>query len=148
MRKYGLILLLFAIAACKTSQQNWQNDLVTYKEIKDKTMELEVMRAPGNDTTVLNYKIRIFPAKAWLENMPPNSGFNFSYKMDSCFFIRAGNLKQLPLFTQPVANGVKNCFEYLVSFQADAGIKMRSLQLIYADKYINGQTYSFELNKQ
>jgi hypothetical protein len=68
--------------------------------------------------------------------------------MDSCFFIKVGNLKCYPLFTQPVPNGIKNCFEFLISFNADNGIKNKPLQLMYADKYINGQTYSFELNKQ
>lgn len=148
MRKYGFILMLLAVAACNTQRQKWQDSLVAYKEIKDKAMELELMKSPENDTTVLNYKIRIFPAKAWLENQPSNSGYNFNYRMDSCFFIKAGNVKHYPLFTQPIANGIKNCFEYMVSFQTDNGIKMKELQLMYADKYINGKTYSFELNKQ
>jgi hypothetical protein len=42
MRRYGLMLLLFAAVACKTSHQKWQDSLVAYREIKDKGIELEL----------------------------------------------------------------------------------------------------------
>lgn len=149
MRKYGIIIALLAMAACKTPQQKWLDSLTEYKAVKSKSMTLEIMKmADKNDTTVLNYKVRLYPAKEWLETRTADAVNNLNYRMDSCFMIKAGSLKHDPVFVQPVVNGIKNCFEYLVSFEMDSTVKMKTLKLVYKDKYIDGHTYFFDLNKR
>lgn len=148
MKKYG-ILIIILLAACRTPQQQWLDSLAGYKETKSKTMTLQIMKMTDKkDTTVLNYQVRLYPAKDWLENSPPDATNNLNYRMDSCFTLKAGGRKQNPVFVQPVAGGVKNCFEYLVSFTMDNTVKMKTLQLVYTDRYIDGRTYFFDLNQR
>lgn len=141
-----MIIGLLAVMSCKTPGEKWQNSLTKYKELKSKTMVLQLMKMEEkNDTSALAYKIRIYPAKAWEEQATPADRNHLNYQMDSCFALKTGKTAHNPAFVQPVANGVTGSFEYLVSFAIDSTVKMKPLQLIYTDKYIDGRTYTLDL---
>jgi len=147
MRKFGIVFLLLAAMSCKTPKEKWLDGLTGYKEIKSKSMVLQLMRMERkNDTSVLDYKVRIYPAKSWTEQAGPVDINHLNYQVDSCFSLKAGKAAHSPAFVQPVASGVTGCFEYLVSFALDSTVKMKTLQLVYTDKYIDGHTYSLDLN--
>ncbi|MES2112412.1 MAG: hypothetical protein V4577_26885, partial [Bacteroidota bacterium] len=146
MRKYAIAILLLAIAACKTPQQKWFDSLTGYKEIKGKSLVIQLMRIQEKkDTTTLNYKLRIYPVKEWMEQASADDLNHLNYQMDSCFTLKAGAVKRAPAFVQSVASGIKGGFEYLVSFELDSTVKMKALQLTFADRYIGGLAYNFDL---
>lgn len=143
-----MLVALLAIS-CKTPTERWLSGLAEYSQLQSASIKMEVMKMDTkNDTTILNYRVRIYPDKKWLENNPRNLVSEMNYETDSCFFIKAGGAKCSPGFVQPVANGIKGCYEYLISFNVDNKLKMRSLNLVYTDKYIDRQTHTLNLDKK
>jgi hypothetical protein len=149
MRKIMMpLLFLLFVAACKSPSEKWRDSLSGYGQLKDQNLQLEAMKMDSpSDSTVLNYKVRLYPSKLWLEAHGNGAATHFDYGVDSCFTVSTGMGRYRPVFVQPVANGIKNCYEYLISFKADQTIKMKPLWLVYADKYIADDKYTLDLNK-
>ena len=148
MKKIAIMVLTLAVMSCKGRTEKWFNGLADYKEVTSSSMQIEVLKMDTQrDTSLLNYKLRIYLDRSWVDKNQPNQTNEMNYQADSCFYILAGGVKCRPAFVQPVANGIKNCYEYLISFNADKQLKMKSLNLVYADKYIDGKTYTLDLNK-
>lgn len=107
------------------------------------------VRPATDDTTELSYKVRIYPSKSWLaNNHSTESTGNFYYRMDSAFTMKYGSQTMRPQLVQPVANGLSNCFEYLISMEITPGIKMKHISILYQDKFIDGKQYTMDLNRQ
>jgi hypothetical protein len=143
-----LLILLAALAcSCRYSSGRWLDGLSGYREMHSVSLSIEILRMrSGGDTTAINYRVRIRPSA---KNMGiPGEQFNFYYKMDSCFFLRSGNKTIRPAFVEAVPNGIKGCFEYLLSFNIDASAKLRPLDLIYQDRFIDLKPYVLSLNQQ
>lgn len=142
----GAFLLLLS---CNSATQNWLTGLVDFKDLQAKSFYLEISKikpAPA-DTTSLNYKIRIYPSKEWVEGQTSEGKTRLNYGMDSCFSLQTGKLNVKPSYFQPVNNGIVNCFEYMVSFEISNSIRYKRVQLVYHDKVIDGKQYILELNK-
>jgi hypothetical protein len=143
-----MIILIWCITGCKTPTESWLDSLSEFKQVDGKLCSMQIMKMDvKKDTTVLNYKVRIYPSKKWMSENEAQGMDLFSYRMDSCFYLQTGKLQRKPLFVMPVANGVKGSFEYLLSFGLDNSIKMRPLQLVYVDKYIDMDICTLDLNK-
>jgi hypothetical protein len=148
-KKIWAIILMTAFCSCKSATQRWMDSMVEFKEINGKALSLQVMKmaADGSDTTSFAYKIRIYPAKTAIENYA-NAGqpLDFYYRMDSCFYLRQGAVNISPVIVEPVNNGIANCYEYLLYFNINKTIKLKHLDLVYADKFIDGKQYALGLN--
>lgn len=149
MKQLLMVLFLLMLVSCNTPTERWLNSLADFRELHAKSFYLEIMKikpAP-KDTGSLNYKIRIFPSKQWMENETTEEKTNLNYGIDSCFSLQTGKLNLKPSYFQPINNGIANCFEYMISFEISQAIKSKNVQLIYHDKIIDHQQYILELNK-
>jgi hypothetical protein len=142
----GLLMLVFC--SCKTPAQKWLDNLTSFQRVSDGEMTIEALKAKTTDTTTITYNIRIYPSKQWLDNKTEQMSVQFSYGMDSCFYLNTGGLNYKPGMVQPIANGLTDCFEYLVSFDLGSAIKAGQVGLVYQDKYINRKRYTLQLNNQ
>jgi hypothetical protein len=151
MKRNLLFLILITLPACKTPTERWLGGLEEFKEIKSGTLSLQALRmkSAANDTTELNYKVRIYPSRSWLaNNRSAASTRDFYYRMDSAFTLKYGSQTMRPQLVQPVANGLSNCFEYLISIEITPEIKMKHISILYRDKFIDGRQYTMDLNRQ
>ncbi|MGZ3759799.1 MAG: hypothetical protein ACXVAY_12960 [Mucilaginibacter sp.] len=141
MKKKLVIVLvsLFTITACRHQH--------TLHEIKDKELTLQVMElesVPGNGTT-RSYKARLFPATAFREGKVETRTAALRYQMDSCFYLQAGRQKIYAAMVQPIANGIKGTYEYLIDFDLGTAAK-DDCELVYQDKFLNHRKYQLKLN--
>jgi hypothetical protein len=65
------------------------------------------------------------------------------FKMDSCFWITENGENFYPEIIEPVANGLKNSFEYVVHFNRSFD---NNANLFFKDTFINNKTYRVALN--
>ncbi|MBS1525839.1 MAG: hypothetical protein JST19_09345 [Bacteroidetes bacterium] len=142
------ILPLFVLQSCKTATERWLGGLTNFKELDDNALSLQVMKMQlqPTDTTSFGYQVRIYPSKTWLENQGPGQAVDFLYHTDSSFCIRAGKACISPVIVQPVNNGIANCYEYLLYFHVEKEIRLKNIELVYADRFINKKQYALKLN--
>lgn len=143
-----LILMLTAVYSCRSATERWVDGMADFRETGNKDLELQIARLKKQtrDTVALDYKVRIYLHGKAAENKGYDAGVDFYYHMDSCFSVKAGTREFLPVIVQPVNNGIANCYEYLLSFRVDQAIRLRSLQLVYRDRFIDGKKYVLNLN--
>lgn len=143
-----VILTLFVLQSCKTATERWLAKMTDFKELDDKTLSLQVMkmRPQQADTNSFGYQVRIYPSETWLEARGIGASIDFFYHMGSCFSIRAGTSSVSPVIVQPVSNGIANCYEYLLYFNAEKSIKLKHIELVYDDRFINRKQYILKLN--
>jgi len=110
---------------------------------KDLTVQLANISksVAGGD---ISYAARITPEKGLFTAAGKSAKENLMYRMDSCFYLQSGRTKIYPQLTQPVSNGLKNTFEYLVTFDMPSfdGDKWF---FVYEDKYLNRKKYMLNL---
>ena len=139
-----LIILLLCITGLDACRQNKE----TVKQIKNQGLTLMIMKTPGGpeDADEITYSARLIPDKELLDK---NDNLNTAmlYRMDSCFYLQQGKEKIYAILTQPIANGVKGSFEYLLSFEKQ-GIKNNKWAFVYQDKYLNHKTYKIETDQE
>ena len=148
--KQALIAMIFLmLVSCRSATEKWLDGLADFKELHGKTLSMEIMKVKpvSTDTTALTYKVRIFPAKDWVDNQGRGQKTGLYYGVDSCFSLRSGKASFRPDMVQPVNNGIAGCFEYLISYEVTKAMKMKELQLVYKDKFIDGKQYQMELNR-
>lgn len=143
--KYPLFfLLIMLVCSCRSATERWLNSMPDYKEVRSGNLSFQMLRMKNaGDTTALNCRVRITPSANYSLNP-----VDFYYKMDSCFYLKAGTKIFKPTIVEAVPNGIKGCFEYLLSFDISQPMKLMPVQLVYQDKYIDGKPYIILLNKQ
>jgi len=129
MRRILLLIPLFFLMSCAKKKTMYA---ANYQEL-----QLQVMGKPTAEGS-FEYNVRIFHAFKGSDAQQLKLNEKMSYRMDSAFFFNNGIEKKYADEIIPVANGIKNCFEYVVIFN-EASKKQDSL--IYKDKYITGETY-------
>jgi len=110
-------------------------------EIKDDFLFIQAIskEEPSNGSEQ-EYKIRIFPQVKQNENIDPKLKEQMLYRADSCFYRKKGNDKIFPSTVIPIANGIKNCFEYVVVFSER--INKEEINCIHFEsKYLNTKNY-------
>ena len=149
MKATGIVLLLLILASCRTPTEKWLKSMSDYQSVKGKSLTMEIMKIKPakEDTTSLTYKVRLYPDKEWLENNSGKQKNGLFYGMDSCFILRTPIASYSPDMIQPVNNGIAGCYEYLLSFSIVKAMKYSQLQLVYADRYIDGKPYQIVLNR-
>ncbi|MHB8205938.1 hypothetical protein [Mucilaginibacter sp.] len=145
MRRLLFGLVILACCSCKTPTQKWLGNLSAFQRAGDDQLTVEALKTRTKDTTGLTYNVRIYPSKQWLDSKTEQGGVQFNYGMDSCFYLNAGGIDYKPAMVQPIANGLTNCFEYLVSFDLTPAMETKEADLIYQDKYINRKRYTLQL---
>ncbi|MGN6639752.1 MAG: hypothetical protein ACTHJ8_12635 [Mucilaginibacter sp.] len=142
----GLLLLL--LTSCKTPVERWLDGMVDFKQVKGKELIIQAARlkAKIEDTTMLNYKVRIYLGHAAQENSAADGSINFNYHVDSAFYVRVAGSKAQPVMIQPVNNGISGCYEYLLMMDINKFNRLKKLQLVYQDKFIDGKQYTINLN--
>ena len=138
----GLLILFLAVSCRRVNK--------SFKESKDADMAFQIMDLPNDsaDDNTLNYKVRIIPQKKLMETSTMHDKTSMYYDMDSCFYIIDDKHEKIyPSLVQPVANGVKDTYEYLLDFELNTGLAKQELNIIYADRYINHKSYVIKLGK-
>jgi len=138
--------MLLSLVACKSASQKWMDGLTTFSKLGDTTESVEILKLKPADTSSLNYSVRIYPGKQWLTDKKDEQSVEMNYQMDSCIYIRNGGKTFNAAMIQPIANGLTNCFEYLVSFDLEPGMKGPRPAMVYQDKFISKKQYTFQLN--
>jgi hypothetical protein len=147
LRYLLFILLVILSCSCKSPAERWLDRLPDYKQVHSKELSLQLLKMKiAGDTSAFYYRVRITPSA----NNKTLSGdqVNFYYAMDSCFYLKAGEQVFKPSIVQAVPNGIKGCFEYLLSFNISKPMLFTPVNLVYQDKFIDGKVYSISLNKQ
>lgn len=134
--------------SCNTPTQNWLGSLKDHEEYSDEDILIQVMKNNNShqDTTELEYRIRIFPVKK-MQSLPVLSDVKW-LRMDSCFYLQSGNSIYQPAFIEPVANGINNSHEYLLVFKIQSEMTRQNLDLVYIDKYSNNKKRFLSLNEK
>ncbi len=68
---------------------------------------------------------------------------NMWFKMDSCFWVVENGTNVYPEIIEPVSNGQRNSFEYIIHFKGDF---YNNTGLFFKDTFINKKTYKVALN--
>ncbi|TCC87292.1 hypothetical protein EZ428_21560 [Pedobacter frigiditerrae] len=134
MRKYILIVAIFLMSCNRKESKD---------QLVDKDLVINALKA-SVENGALTYKVRIFHhfKGTALEGQKMNE--KMAYRMDSSFYKVSEMGKQYADELIPIANGLNNCFEYMVVFyNSNAGEN----NLTYKDKYITGKTYQLSLKQ-
>ncbi|WP_316824680.1 hypothetical protein [Pedobacter miscanthi] len=130
--RVGYVMLLAILFGCRAKNQ--------IAELKDSDLTVMAIRnRNATDGEGNTYKVRIFPSKLVLENGGNKLAEEMLYRPDSSIYLIHGSKKDYPLYIEPVSNGVKGSYEFLVAFNAAANRKTDTL--IYQDKFINQKKY-------
>lgn len=141
----ALIIMLFA---CASPKEKWFNSLVNTAQVTDKNLHLSIAKLPlEQDTSTLNYRVRLTPADDLQAAITTATKEVLLYKMDSCFYVAAGTRSIYPVACQNVNSGLKNTFEYMLTFEIGTEVTANNMQLIYRDKLFGKKTYNLKLYK-
>ena len=146
--KYSLFILLMALAcSCKTPTERWLDRLPEYKEVHSKDLSFQALKMKTiSDTASFYYRVRITPSA---KNSPAYSDqVNLYYRMDSAFYLKAGAQTIKPVMVEAVPNGIKGCYEYLLSFDINKKMQSTPVDLVYQDQFIDRKPYTISLNQQ
>lgn len=133
MRYLQILMVVFFFISCSKG--------ISIAEIKDK--DLLIQASCKNNSSAgqgREYKVRIFPELKNGETIDRKINEQMSYNMDSCFYKMKDKEKQFPETVIPIANGVKNCFEYLIVFAENTAVEEIN-KLQFESKYINHTSY-------
>lgn len=132
MRKCAIIMLigLISCTAKSPSGQYFDNDIKVMAQLKKTT----------STDAVQTFMVRVFPDQKIIENRKEEITESFLYHADSCFYLLKNNTKVYPEYVEPIANGIKGSYEFLVEFN-DQDFSLKEYTLIYQDKIINNKKY-------
>lgn len=113
-------------------------------------MVIQVMKLKGGqeESSVIKYGVRIFPDKQLLLVLSEENKQALWYKMDSSFYIKSGSKKYYADMTEPIANGQKNNFEYLLMFEIAPEMNFKDITLAFNDQYLGYKTHYLQLNSK
>ncbi|WP_147322018.1 hypothetical protein [Mucilaginibacter conchicola] len=101
------------------------------------------MKSDPADTAIVAYRLRLVPSATFRTIHPDLGADHFWYRMDSCFYLNEKGRPRYPLLVQPVANGAKDNFEYILQFGRE--MQTDSAELVYSDRAAGTATYKFKL---
>jgi len=140
-------LLILALLSCNRNSTGGKSD---FKEIRDSNIIIQLMSLKDSipDTSVIKYGVRIFPDKQIASTLSEKSKEDLWYRMDSSFYLQSGSDKQYASVIEPIANGQKNNYEYLLIFDKIPKMDTKKLLLAFNDKFISRKIHYFQLNAQ
>ncbi|WP_431294711.1 hypothetical protein [Pedobacter sp. P26] len=136
MRKYTIIILLGLMFSCTSkspSGQSLDNDIRVMAQLK---------KTSSNDR-MQTFMVRVFPDKKFIEHGKEKITESFLYHADSCFYLLNNNIKLYPDYVEPVANGIKGSYEFLIGF-SNQDLSLKEYMLIYQDQIINKKIHSHD----
>ena len=137
--------MLITVAGCRTASERWLSGMVSYAETHSKTFSVEILRiAQPADTSAITYRVRLRP----LGKERSATAAYFEYHSDSSFTLKLGNKSFSPAIVQAVPDGIKGCYEYLLSFNIEPAMQLKPLALVYRDGNVDPQTYTLNLNQK
>ncbi|QNR87024.1 hypothetical protein H9N25_11880 [Pedobacter riviphilus] len=138
MRKiYFIVLFMLALSACKRK--------TTSVKQQDKDLMIQVKQEDAvDDSTKIAYQVRIFNQMKLSDQGAKKIIEVMAYGQDSSFYKLKGLEKIYPVGVVPVANGIKNCFEYVVLFDK-VEIAETVGTFVFSAKNINGKTYQLRV---
>lgn len=140
-------MLLFLLASCSSATQRWHDSLTNADNISDKSLKLAIAKLPfKQDTSTLNYMIRITPADDLQAALNQEAKTSLLYKMDSCIYLTVKGQNTYPALCQNISSGIKGTYEYMVTFDITPELKTEGIQLTYKAKVFNKKEYSLKLN--
>jgi len=131
----NIMMVMVLLISCKPKPQLMQ---AGDQELTIKLMKLKDKADPGN---TLSYQARLIPGKKKNETGTNETKQDLLYRMDSTFYIIEHHKKIYASLVQPVANGLKDSYEYLLQFESDSMLDDQQIEMIYQDKYISKRTY-------
>lgn len=129
--RFGYVMLVAVLFSCKAKDH--------VAQLKDDDLTVMAMRNSQTTEGETTFQVRVFPSKVVLENGSNKLTEEMLYRSDSCMYLLHGDKKDYPLYIEPVSNGVKGSYEFLVAFNKTPNIKTDTL--IYHDKFINQKKY-------
>jgi hypothetical protein len=133
MRQATIIILLGLILSCSTKKPAGQSSDV------DLNVMAQLKETPSTEHT-RTFMIRVFPDKKFAESGMEKITESFLYHSDSCFYLLKNNVKLYPEYVEPIVNGIKGSYEFLVGF-SDQDLSTKEYTLIYQDQIINKKKY-------
>ncbi|MDB5146545.1 MAG: hypothetical protein JWQ57_565 [Mucilaginibacter sp.] len=139
MKKIGglkLLMIILLIQGCKTDE--------TGKTITDKglTISMSAVKDAAGDNKGLAFKAMLVPSATLIADSGKALNLAMTFKNDSAFFIEKNGEKIFAAMVQPVANGIKGSFEYLILFNPVQ--QTDTLSVVYQDKFLNKKRYTFK----
>ena len=107
-----------------------------YREINEEQLKVQVILPHGKEEY---YGVRVFPGEA-IRHIKGDLSKEMLYRSDSCFYLQTALGKQYPLYAEPVASGIKGCYEYMVYFE-----KAKAEVFVYDDRYFTQKVYEVDL---
>jgi len=130
--KLSYLILLATLFGCKAKNK--------ITEVKDNDLTVMAIRnGKAGKESETTYKVRVFPSKLVLENGGNKLAEKMLYRPDSSIYLLNEDKKNYPLYIEPVSNGIKGSYEFLVAFNTATNGKADTL--IYQDKFINQKKY-------
>ena len=113
------------------------------KAISDQRMIVQVARMTDrSDSRSVFYRVRLIPDPAFLKAHQALGTDHFWYRMDSCFYLRSAGRQDYAALVQPVSNGAKDNYEYILEFlRRDT---RDSATLVYQDREAKEINYQFK----
>lgn len=148
MRNSTFICLFLAVSfgACNGHKLE---SLTNYTEAKDSEYVIQAMKLKDQTGgNIIKYGVRVFPGKGILSLLTEENKQALWYQMDSSFYLQTGSKKFYADMIEPIANGQKNNFEYLLMFEIDPGMNFKDMSLAFNDKYLSHKTHYLELNSK
>lgn len=104
----------------------------------DSQLSVQAIALKGDDLT-FTYKIRVFPTSNWKGDKEELIK-KMNYNVDSCFYMLFNDELKYPESILPIANGMTNNFEYIISFANEPKLPSETV-LVYHDKHISQKEY-------
>lgn len=133
MRKYATIILIGLMFSCTSkspSGQSLDNDIHIMAQLKKTSSNAQMQ----------TFMIRVFPDKKFTESGMEKITESFLYHADSCFYLLKNDVKLYPEYVEPIVNGIKGSYEFLVGFN-NQDLSSKEYTLIYQDQIINKKKY-------
>jgi len=130
------VMLLMLAVSCDTKRADFAE--AGDEQLKVQGLKIRKKESPG----LVDYQVRVQVINPEIGN--EQLAASMMYKMDSAFYLANGAVRVYPEILEPVASGIKNRFEYMVSFKDVKAGKDDKALLVYADKFISRKAYTLE----
>jgi len=134
------IILVTIITACTTGKN------YGLSQIEGENYTVHVMKLQGANNGTSGYKVRVLPTQKILDEQGKQLQEALWYQIDSCFYITKDDAIIKPDLVQPIANGVVNCYEYMLVFNdVPALVGNGEMTFVFNDRHITREKYLIRL---